>query len=167
MKNPADTDRRAFEHFHEQHRMFVWKLCYWHANYNTADAADLFQDVSVALWHRFHTLRPNASRAQQRAWIWFIAHSLFLRLIPAPSPQPLTDDMADQLVDNPDNPGAELLDLLTSSLPPLEQQIVALYRQGYSLKEIAARLDLPVRRVRYLLQKAIDLMKENSKTLRL
>ena len=104
MKNPADTDRRAFEHFHEQHRMFVWKLCYWHANYNTVDAADLFQDVSLALWHRFHTLRPNASRAQQRAWIWFIAHSLFLRLIPAPSPQPLTDDMADQLADNPTTP---------------------------------------------------------------
>lgn len=135
----------------------IWRMCWLHAWGNWDRCCDLEQEVAIALWLHFDTLRPNVTPEEERAWVrWqsrnVIDHQLRKNRI---STQLLTPEMAASIPAENEQELCEELDDLMSSLSPDEQRMMRLQLEGYRADEIAELMGLQRDAVYKRLQRSV------------
>jgi RNA polymerase sigma factor (sigma-70 family) len=160
----ATTNNRYddFDRLVQRHRSYIRRLCWWHASGRSEDCADLMQDCLAALWHFRHTLRPDASPAQERLWVKYHCRSVFSHRKRRWEPQftPLDEDRL-PAEEPPDN--RAVIEELACNLSDRERHILDLILDGYSRSEIAALLDLKAGTVTQIRFRIIEKMKQELK----
>ena len=140
-----EMDRqRAYTEMLERYRPLVWRMCWFRARGNWDRCNDLVQEVSIALWLHFDALRPDATPAEKRAWIYWQCRSTLdlQRRLQKPPMQPLTTLLEETVADEDARHTQEEIEHLMASLSPEEQRLVGLYLEGYKTKEIADLMNL-------------------------
>lgn len=134
----------AFTDMLMRHRDMLWQMCWNRSGGDRDRCCDLLQEVSIALWENFGKLRPNASAAQERAWIRWQARSVFYQIgrQRKPTTVPLNNAVADIAPDDDERRRKELVDDLLSALDPDEQRMVGMYLEGYHGDEIGERMGI-------------------------
>lgn len=119
-------------------------MCWLSAKGNWARCNDLVQEVSIAMWLHFDTLRPDATPGEVRSWVyWQCRSSLDLqRRLQRPLQQPLTALMVETLAADDSLWEKEEIEHLIAALSPDDQRLVKLYLEGYRADEIAEALGL-------------------------
>ena len=127
-----------------RHRDMLWQLCWNRSGGDRDRCCDLLQEVSIALWENFGKLRPNASAAQERAWVRWQARSVFYQIGRQQKPAivPLNAAVDDMANDEDAQRRKELIDDLLSALDPDEQRMVSMYLEGYHGDEIGERMGI-------------------------
>lgn len=127
-----------------RHRLMVWRMCWLSAKGNWARCNDLVQEVSIAMWLHFDTLRPDATPGEVRSWVyWQCRSSLDLqRRLQRPLQQPLTALMAETLAADDSSREKEEIEHLMAVLSPDDQRLLRLHLEGYRADEIAEALGL-------------------------
>lgn len=127
-----------------RHRSVIWAMCWAHARGRWDDCCDLVQEVSIALWENYGKLRPSVSFKEERAWVRWQARSVFDQIQRRRQVEttPLTDRLADTLVDEDSRQVKEDMEELMASLSPDEQRLVRLQMEGYNADEIASVMGL-------------------------
>jgi RNA polymerase sigma factor (sigma-70 family) len=120
------------------------------------------QDCLAALWHFRHSLRPDASPAQERLWVKYHCRSVFSHRKRRWEPQftPLDEDRL-PAEEPPDN--RAVIEELACNLSDRERHILDLILDGYSRSEIAALLDLKAGTVTQIRFRIIEKMKQELK----
>ena len=140
-----EMDRqRAYTEMLERYRPLVWRMCWFRARGNWDRCNDLVQEVSIALWLHFDALRPDATPAEKRAWIYWQCRSTLdlQRRLQKPPMQPLTTLLEETVADEDTRHTQEEIEELMAALSPEEQRLVSLYLEGYKTKEIANLMNL-------------------------
>lgn len=140
-----EMDRqRAYTELLERYRPLVWRMCWFRARGNWDRCNDLVQEVSIALWLHFDALRPDATPAEKRAWIYWQCRSTLdlQRRLQKPPMQPLTTLLEETVADEDARHTQEEIEHLMAALSPEEQRLVGLYLEGYKTKEIADLMNL-------------------------
>lgn len=140
-----------------RHRDMLWQLCLRYANGDRDRCADLFQEVSVALWNNLDKLRGDATPRVERVWVRWQARSVFSQITRRRklSTVPMTDVIADRLADENSQSQKELLDSLMSVLSQEEKQLIQLYFEGYHGDEIGKRMGISRNTVYQRMRRAI------------
>jgi RNA polymerase sigma-70 factor, ECF subfamily len=113
----------------------VRRLC---ASYvrEPSDREDLFQDIAVALWTALPRFRGDAS---ERTWLYRIAHNVALTSVAKRRRQQRSEQPSDKLIGDPssqiDHRRIALLESI-HQLGPVDRQLVQLYLEGLSAREI-------------------------------
>lgn len=149
--------KEAYTALLKRHRPMIWRMCWLHAWGNWDRCCDLEQEVAIALWLHFDTLRPNVTPEEERAWVrWqsrnVIDHQLRKNRI---STQLLTPEMAAAIPAENEQELQEELDDLMSSLSPDEQRMMRLQLEGYRADEIAELMGLQRDAVYKRLQRSV------------
>ena len=140
-----EMDRQsAYTELLERYRPLVWRMCWFRARGNWDRCNDLVQEVSIALWLHFDALRPDATPAEKRAWIYWQCRSTLdlQRRLQKPSMQPLTTLLEETVADEDTRHTQEEMEELMAALSHEEQRLVGLYLEGYKTKEIADLMNL-------------------------
>ena len=140
-----EMDRQsAYTELLERYRPLVWRMCWFRARGNWDRCNDLVQEVSIALWLHFDALRPDATPAEKRAWIYWQCRSTLdlQRRLQKPSMQPLTTLLEETVADEDTRHRQEEIEHLMAALSPEEQRLVGLYLDGYKTREIADLMNL-------------------------
>ncbi len=144
-------------------------------------AEDLTQEVFLKVFKRIGTLKDPSKLS---AWMMQIAHNTCLDWLKKKRPETLLTDFCDPAAAGwiasmaRDNPGSspeeillkmesERLDSLIGLLPVKYREILLLrYVHGYSYKEIASILDIPVSSVKFRKHYALKMLHERLKNRR-
>lgn len=140
-----EMDRQsAYTELLERYRPLVWRMCWFRARGNWDRCNDLVQEVSIALWLHFDALRPDATPAEKRAWIYWQCRSTLdlQRRLQKPSMQPLTALLEETVAAEDTRHMQEEIEELMAALSPEEQRLVGLYLEGYKTREIADLMNL-------------------------
>lgn len=140
-----EMDRQtAYTELLERYRLMVWRLCWVSANGNWSRCNDLVQEVSIALWLHFDTLRLDATPGEKRAWVYWQCRSTLdlQRRLQKPSMQSLTNLLEESVADEDTRRTQEEIEDLMAVLSPEEQRLVKLYLEGYRSNEIAKTMGL-------------------------
>ncbi|MBO7499635.1 MAG: sigma-70 family RNA polymerase sigma factor, partial [Bacteroidaceae bacterium] len=123
----------AYTELLERYRLMVWRLCWVSANGNWSRCNDLVQEVSIALWLHFDTLRLDATPGEKRAWVYWQCRSTLdlQRRLQKPSMQSLTNLLEESVADEDTRRTQEEIEDLMAVLSPEEQRLVKLYLEGY------------------------------------
>lgn len=151
------NQKEAYTALLKRHRPMLWRMCWLRAWGNWDRCCDLEQEVAIALWLHFDTLRPDATPEEERAWVrWqarnVIDHQLRKNRI---STQLLTPEMAANIPAENEQELCEELDDLMSSLSPDEQRMMRLQLEGYRADEIAELMGLQRDAVYKRLQRSV------------
>lgn len=127
-----------------RHKNMIWRMCWVRSGGNRELCRDLVQEVSIALWLHFKDLIPEASRGEERAWVYWVTRTAINHQLRKPSIETmlLTPDQADCLSDGASMRDKEDIDDLLASLSPDEQRMMRLRMEGYKTEEIASILEL-------------------------
>ena len=143
-----------------RHRTQMWRMCWLHAHGNRERCCDLLQDASIALWLNMDKLHPDATPAEENAWVRWQVRSMFEHAgrRRQPSVEPLTEAMADTLTNEDTRRVNEDIEEIMSTLNHDEQRMLRLQLEGYRADEIAAimglRRDAVYQRLRRAISKA-------------
>lgn len=147
MRN-ADIDIKArgerYLELIERQKTAVWGYCLRRAHYNTEKAEDMVQDVWVALWQYFGSLRVDCTEAQERRWTLLRARGILYRKEQNFGPPPVLTDRLPETAAEP-RESAELderLLRLLERLEPEDRHLMQMHLDGYSNKEIGAAMGL-------------------------
>lgn len=134
----------AYTKLLRRHRLMVWRMCWMSAKGNWARCNDLVQEVSIAMWLHFDTLRADATPGEERSWVyWQCRSSLDLqRRLQGPLQQPLTALVVETLAADDSVQEKEEIEHLMAVLSPDDQRLVRLHLEGYRADEIAETLGL-------------------------
>ena len=157
-----DTTRYAdFDALMTRHRGLIKSLCWWYAGGQADRVADLMQEAMLALWHYRHTLRPDASAAQERQWVRLHCRSVFdhQRRRPVVETVPLEDTLG---VAADDDRCAEMIDRLADGLSDREHRVLGLLLDGYTDGEMAAALRIGEAEAKRLHATVIEKMKRTA-----
>lgn len=126
-----------------RHRRSVWAMCWRYADGDWERCRDLVQEVSVELWQHYGSLRPGAHRLQEVAWVRLHTRRVLNHLHRGlrNSYEPLTSELTERLVDEPDASHERVAELM-ASLSDTDCEIVRLRLDGYDAMEIAERMGL-------------------------
>lgn len=129
----------------QRRRDDLWHLCLRHAFGNRERARDMMQEVVLELMHVVDRLRPEATEAEERAWVLRVAGNALIDQSRKRRVEYTTwGDRQPDLPDNGDSDRAasEQIDELATHLSADDQRFLRLYREGYAVKEIASLLDI-------------------------
>lgn len=132
----------AFTAMLMRHSKMLWRMCWHHVGGDTERCTDMLQEVYIMLWEQFDKLRPEASLAQERAWVRWQARSVFYRVGRRRSlnTATLTDSLAETVADEEAAHRKETLEELLSMLNGDERKVVQLYLDGYQGEEIGRQI---------------------------
>lgn len=154
-----NTRYSDFDSLVHRHGSYIRRLCWWHASGHSEECADLMQDCLTALWHYRHTLRADATPAQERLWVKLHCRSVFShrRRIPELPLAPLDENHADN---EPSDNNRALINALAINLSTHEHHILSLILDGYSVAEIATLLGTKAASVSQTRYRIIEKMKK-------
>ncbi len=144
-----------------RHQGLIRSLCWWYAGGDGERTADLMQEVLAHLWHYRHTLRSDASAAQERQWVRLHCRSVFEHL--RRRPQVETVPMEEALhVAAEDTSARDAIDRLTDGLNAQEHRVLELVLDGYTDGEIGEVLHVGTAEARRLHAAVIEKMKQKA-----
>jgi DNA-directed RNA polymerase specialized sigma24 family protein len=150
-----------FDALAARHQGLIRSLCWWYAGGKADAVADLIQDVMLSLWHYRHTLRADASAAQERQWVRLHCRSVFEHQ--QRRPQVDTVPMEEALhVAAEDTSARDAIDRLTDGLNAQEHHVLELVLDGYSDGEIDNLLRLVPGEAALLHNAVIEKMKQKA-----
>ena len=150
-----------FDALAARHQGLIRSLCWWYAGGKADAVADLIQDVMLSLWHYRHTLRADASAAQERQWVRLHCRSVFEHQ--RRRPQVETVPMEEALhVAAEDTSARDAIDRLAADLSLLEHRVLELVLDGYSDGEIDNLLSLVPGEAALLHNAVIEKMKQKA-----
>ena len=100
------------------------------------DRQDLFQEIAIAIWTALPRFRAEAS---ERTWLYRIAHNVALTFVAKRRRQLSQEQPLDDAMCSPAGPGNSRRFALLESvrqLGPVDRQLVLLYLEGLSAREI-------------------------------
>lgn len=154
-----NTRYSEFDSLVHRHSAYIRRLCWWQASGHSEECADLMQDCLTALWHYRHTLRPDATPAQERLWVKYHCRSVFSHRRRTPEPEFTSLDEARLGADDaPDN--RALINELAVGLTPLEHRVLDLILDGYTPTEIADLLGSRAATVSQMRYRIIEKMRK-------
>lgn len=157
-----DTNRYSdFDMLAARHQGIIKSLCWWYAGGKSEVVADLIQEVLAHLWHYRHTLRPDATAAQERQWVRLHCRSVFEHMRRRPGVETVPLEEA-QHVTTGDESHAELIDRLAADLTGRERQVLEWVLDGYTDGEVAAMLHTSTVEARRLHNTVIEKMREKA-----
>ncbi len=126
-----------------RHRKLVWRLCRRYSKRDPARCAELVQDVSIALWEHFGTLRPDAGPLEEKAWVYAKTRAVLTGMHRKSRVEtvPLAGWMADLIADDRDRERELARDLL-EELPEADRRLMQMRLAGYDASEIGQALGL-------------------------
>ena len=150
-----------FDALAARHQGLIRSLCWWYAGGKADAVADLIQDVMLSLWHYRHTLRADASAAQERQWVRLHCRSVFEHQ--RRRPQVETVPMEEALhVAAEDTSARDAIDRLAVDLSLLEHRVLELVLDGYSDGEIATVMKVSATEARRMHATVIEKMKQKA-----
>ena len=164
MNNDNDI-KAAFGHLITRYNGLIQRLCWLHSGGNGDRFLLLLDDCRLTLWRRQGTIRRDATEWQVRRWVIYQCHSVFSHhhRHRKRSWILLDDNLADLLPDSRDDDLRELVEELAEDLNKHERMVLALILEGYTTKEIAAKMNLKTKGVETLRFRMIKKMRETCK----
>lgn len=144
-----EEESRRFAALLNANRDMIRRGCMRCAARGNFTVEDLFQEVSYALWMQFGKLRPDASPAVAKAWVWWrmrtvlynIRRGLDVSLVPL-------DAVGDDELNAPSEADMQWVEDVLSLLDPDDQRLMGMVVDGYKAREIAEALSLRPEAVR-------------------
>ena len=127
-----------------RNRDLIWHVCTDYSLGAAWTVDDAFQEVLSALWEDYGQFE---GRSAESTWVYRVATNTMLDLKrrPANRPQPLLNPEIHALaVDPAEDDGYRYLLQLFEQLDPVKRRIVRARCDGYSLRQTAAIVRLPV-----------------------
>lgn len=121
---------------------FFWK--------NSDKAEDAISDTFVNAFRSYHTFKPETFEPETdvRRWIFTIAHNTCIDIYHQDKTEPcdlLSNSHLDKIPSHPNDSDLEVyLTSLLEQIPPPFRETVELRALGYSHKEIATELGIPI-----------------------
>lgn len=149
-------DDNAFLEMVKRQRDLIWHVC---SDYRLSAAwtvEDAFQEVLVVLWRDW---RKFEGRSTESSWVWRVATNTMLRIKRKTGNQPQEEA---PLHDEPTAVDENLLYLweLVNTLKDKEAYLLRCHLEGFSNKEIAAMVKLPVTAVAKRLSRTYKKLKQ-------
>lgn len=146
----GDEQRRyeGFDSLMARHNLLVARLCMLHADGDVERCTELVQDCRIAIWRHLPSLRKNASRLQEKAWVVWQCRSVFSHSARHRRSQGLLSIdplLADSLPDDSDNSLRESIDELAVLLSPDERRAFLLMADGYTADDLGLELGIKPR----------------------
>ena len=161
MSEHDNTRYIDFDRLMARHRGLIKRLCWWYAGGKADAVADLIQEVLLSLWHYRHTLRPDATAAQERAWVRLHCRSVFehQRRRPEVETVPMEEAQHEAAADTSVR---DAIDRLSVDLDEREHRVLELLLDGYTDGEIAAITGMEEREAKRLHAMVIEKMKKKA-----
>lgn len=154
-------NNERFLRLEERHRNFIRKLCWKRAHGDREQFLQLVQEVYVDLYDALCT--QEISRAREVAWIFWRCRGVFTAYRRSRDARflPLDEALAYNMAE--DNSAvliSDTLDDLSADLNERQREILSLYRQGYSMEEIASELHIKPASVGKALRRMTEKMRK-------
>lgn len=165
MTGNGGTKYEQFDDLIESYRKLIRKLCWRHSSGSESQCNELVQDCYISIWSHLPSLRPDAHRLQQTAWVVLQCRSVFShrRRNKPPEWLPIDEHLADTLPAPDDTCLHELIEELAADLPPNERRLLALIMEGCGQKEIAEELGVSIEAAKKMRQRLIKkIQKKNN-----
>lgn len=144
-----------------RYRRLIRRLCWRNASDDEALCDDLMQECYLAIWQHLSTIRPDANRLEETAWVVWQCRSVFShhhrhgRI----ETVPLDERMADTIAASGSDGSREAIEGLAACLNPRERQALTLMLDDYTDLEIAERLGMRVDSFQRMRLRMIEKMK--------
>ena len=150
--------RRTRDVLLRQERL-LWWLCVQHARGDKDYGRDLMQEIGLTLCRYVDRLRPDASKAEERAWVKKVARTVLhnhkrkqrIELLP------LQEELV--AVSDDDGNSRELVDELQAYLPEADKLLLKLHLEGFGNTEIAKILNLTDNAVNQRMHRLVEKMR--------
>ena len=132
----------------ERQKPAVWGFCLRRAHYNVERAQDMVQEVWMALWKYFGSLRPDCTEEQERKWVLLRARGILCSVeLDKSPPLVLVDNLPETAAVETEERDERLL-LLFNRLDADDRQLMQMHLDGYSFDEIGSALGISAMAVR-------------------
>lgn len=147
----------------------LWRLCLRQSWGDGEQARDLMQEVVLALLRAAGQRRADASEAEERTWVLLVARRTLFNLRRKRRVETVALDETMPLAEENGNPAREIVEEMRQRLAEGDQRLLALYMDGYAVKEIAQELSISADaasvRLHRLIQRLRTLYNETYNTL--
>ena len=145
-----------------RYRRLIRRLCWRNAAGDEAVCDDLMQECYLAIWLHLSTIRPDANRLEETAWVVWQCRGVFSHQQRRKRIEtvPLDERMADTIAVGGNDGSREAIEELAACLNPRERQVLALMLGDYTDLEIAERLGMKVDSFQRMRLRMIEKMKQ-------
>lgn len=161
MKEVCHSPAAQYNELILRHERRLRWLCLRRTHGDITLADDYFQEVALTLWKHLPEFPLSLPRHQENAYIKQVALKVLANCSRKKSVdlRKLQIEMVTAL-DRQKDENEQLLNTFAAALPEKYRSVVALYRSGYELSEIAHFLDLTPNTVRQQLHRATVMMRD-------
>ena len=167
MQEVASGNEAAFGELYDRFGKLVFRVA-WQFFPNRSESEDAVQEVFIRLWRTAD--RFDAGRAKLVTWVMLIARRHMIDRLRRKQTRPTTQDyVSDPVGDVPRESEDPLeiraeLRIRMDRLSELQREVVTrTYFQGFTLKETAEQLEVPLGTVKSALSRALATMREGPK----
>lgn len=158
-KDDIEERGRRYLELVARHKVAVWALCLRRAHYDEHAAADMVQEVWMALWQYFDSLRSGCTAEQERRWVMLRARGILLRKqLRLRDGIELRDEVPD-LASQPEERDERLLRLL-DCLSADDRRLVQMHLDGYDYDEIGAAFGISAMAARMRKSRLVKRMRQ-------
>lgn len=160
-----DTRYKQFDLIMGRYYRLIRLLCWRQSLGSDILCDELMQECSISIWSHLDSLRVDSHQLQQAAWVvWrcrdtFAQHRRRRRF----RWQSIDDQMAESTAAADGTSHRELIEELAATLNNRERCLLALYLEGYTLKEIAAKIGISEEAAKKMKQRIVLKMADNAK----
>ena len=160
-----DPRYKQFDNLIERHYRLIRMLCWQQSSGREVVCEELMQECCISIWTHLDSLRAGCHQIQQAAWVvWrcrdtFAQHRRRRRF----RWQSIDDQMAESTAAADGTSHRELIEELAATLNNRERCLLALYLEGYTLKEIAAKIGISEEAAKKMKQRIVLKMADNAK----
>ena len=161
MSNQTNERYKKFDELTGRHQRLIRKLCWSHSSEDPTECKDLVQECYVSIWSHLPSLRRGASALEEAAWVCWQCRSVLSHNARRKSIKPpFISHHGIPPADTRSDEHRELIEELSAGLSPYERQFIELSLEGYSVKEIAEKLDIKYENAKKRLQRIVKKMRK-------
>ena len=145
-----------------RYRRLIRRLCWRNAAGDEAVCDDLMQECYLAIWQHLSTIRSDANRLEETAWVVWQCRGVFSHYHRRGRIEtiPIDERMADTIPAGGSDGSREAIEELAACLNPRERQALTLMLNDYTDLEIAERLGMRVDSFQRMRLRMIEKMKQ-------
>ena len=146
MRSNATDEELRYVRLLGRYRAHIVSYCSRHCD-SADEAADMVQEVMIAIWEGLEGLRRDSSPQHVNRWLQKVMRTTYVRHLRArPRHTTVPIEAAGSVVLN-DCAVSEMVEELLSRLSPDDRKVVCLRMEGYDNSEIAAELGVSTNNV--------------------
>lgn len=145
-----------------RYRRLIRRLCWRNAAGDEAVCDDLMQECYLAIWQHLSTIRSDANRLEETAWVVWQCRGVFSHYHRRGRVEtvPIDERMADTIPAGGSDGSREAIEELAACLTLRERQALTLMLNDYTDLEIAERLGMRVNNFQRMRLRMIEKMKQ-------